>query len=69
MLLFFFVLKMEKGRLRIHLTVLAFSFGLIEITNPSFVLGPNLTENGKTGRDINMHGLAVQEGTKVHDGI
>ena len=65
-MIFFSVPKMEKVRLKIHL---AFSFGLIEITNPSFVLGPNLTENGKTGRDINMHGLAVQEGTKVHDGI
>ena len=56
---------MEKGRLEIHHT---FSFGLIGITNlPFFRL--NLIENGKTGRDINVHGLAVQEGTKVHDGI
>ena len=65
MLLFFFVLKMEKGRLRIHLTVLAFSFGLIEITN----LHLQTHWEWQTGRDINVHGLAVQEGTKVHDGI
>ena len=57
---------MEWGRLKIHL---AFSFGLIGIPNPPFVFGPKLTKNGKTGRDINVHGLAVQEDTQVHDGI
>ena len=56
---------MEKDRLEIHRV---FSFGWIGITNPPF-LGPNLIENGKTGRDINVHGLAVQEDTQVHDGI
>ena len=57
---------MERGRLKIHLV---FSFGLIGIPNPPFVFGPKLIKNGKTGRDINVHGLAVQEDTQVHDGI
>ena len=46
----------------------ALSFNLIELWKIVF-FRLNLIENGKTGRDINVHGLAVQEGTKVHDGI